>query len=228
MRIFKLIAVLLDYPAEDLGSHADEIRMLIEGETCLRADAHTALSDFVARLQTSPPMDWQAEYVATFDRGRALSLHLFEHVHGESRDRGQAMVDLLARYRARGLEIAAAQLPDYLPLFLEYCALLPEHEARDQLAETGHILQLLHTRLSERGSPYAMLFLSLLHLSGVGLASDALRATVAEEARDDTPEALDRVWAEAPVTFGVEAEPEVGRGSTIRWVEPPRGAGISR
>ena len=82
-------------------------------------------------------MDLQERYVASFDRGRARSLYLFEHVHGESRDRGQAMVNLLEIYRRHEFELNARELPDYIPLFMEYLAQRPDGEALDLLADNG-------------------------------------------------------------------------------------------
>ncbi|MFC6669246.1 nitrate reductase molybdenum cofactor assembly chaperone [Marinobacterium aestuariivivens] len=146
-------------------------------------------------------MDAQENYVGLFDRGRSLSLLLFEHVHGESRDRGQAMVDLMAVYEKNGFVLDSRELPDYLPLFLEYLSKRPQQEAEQWLGEVCHILSLLEVRLSERGSDYAVLFETLLGIAGVSVEREALREKVAAEARDDTPEALDRVWEEEMVRF---------------------------
>lgn len=126
MQTLKILAALLHYPEQELQTAAPELRALVAADPLLRESERRGLAGFVTRLQEGDLLDLQSEYVATFDRGRKLSLHLFEHVHGESRDRGQAMVDLLAQYRAIGLELAVRELPDYLPLFLEYCSLLPE------------------------------------------------------------------------------------------------------
>ena len=122
-------------------------------------------------------------------------------MHGESRDRGQAMVDLLAQYRADGLELDSKELPDYLPLYLEYLACKTAEDARQGLEDIAPILALLAARLVERQSPYADLFSALLALSGTAIQPDALRPQVAQEARDDTPAALDAVWEEEQVKF---------------------------
>jgi len=144
----------------------------------------------------------QEHYVETFDRGRTHSLHLFEHVHGESRDRGQAMVDLRDRYVAAGLDPASNELPDYLPLFLEYCSTLPRNDALAELAEPGTIIATLADRLESRGSDYAGLLAILRDLSGG--QSVAPEDMFAVEDPEDL-EALDASWEEEQITFGAMA-----------------------
>lgn len=202
MRTLKAIAVLLHYPDEALQQHADELIDVIRRDPGLAATTRHALADFAGALRDADLMEQQAVYVGLFDRSRSLSLHLFEHVHGESRDRGQAMVELLEVYREAGFRIAASELPDYLPLFLEFCSRIPEDEARDWLARSAHLLQELEVRLAQRESRYAVLFRALLELAGVDRADAELRRRIDAEARDDTPEALDAVWQEEPVIFG--------------------------
>ena len=202
MRILKAIAVLMDYPDATIQRHGGELIELFEAQERLRAETREALTGLVRRLQSEDLLDVQSEYVGLFDRSRSLSLHLFEHVHGESRDRGQAMVNLLNIYREQGLEVSANELPDYVPLFLEFCSKQPEDEVQGWLEEMGHLLQLLHGRLEERDSDYRWLFKALLELGGMETADELLRRQLQEEKRDDTPEALDAVWAEEPVTFG--------------------------
>ena len=206
MKTLHVIAALLHYPGHELQQAATELQAVLETQPLLSPAEVAALSRFVGALAEQDLMEAQARYVDTFDRGRATSLHLFEHVHGESRDRGQAMVDLLGVYQRHGFEIAVSELPDYIPLFLEFCSTLPEAEARDWLGEVGHILQLLHVRLCERESPYAVLFPPLLALAQMEPAPEAVVRQVNGESRDDTPEALDRAWAEVPVTFGPDAD----------------------
>ena len=231
MQTLKILAALLHYPEEEIQAAAPELRVLVAADTLLREPERRDLAAFVTRMQEGDLLELQSEYVATFDRGRKLSLHLFEHVHGESRDRGQAMVDLLAQYRAIGLELAVKELPDYLPLFLEYCSVLPRDQGREQLGEIGHLLELLHARLQVRDSPYAALFPPLMHLAGVHETSEAVRKRVDDEERDDTPQALDRAWDEIPVTFGPNNEscPSTSQThdlATVQVVNPPRAAHI--
>ena len=156
----------------------------------------------------------QENYVATFDRNPSHSLHLFEHIHGESRDRGQAMVDLIEAYRRQGFDLAARELPDYLPLVLEFLAQRPQNEVQDWLAHIGHIVGMLAARAGERGSPYRVLFELLLELADGKLDLTALRLRASEEPRDDTAEAMDRLWQEEMVRFGAQAPADDCRPAT--------------
>jgi nitrate reductase delta subunit len=150
----------------------------------------------LAHLREGDLLDLQESYIETFDRGRRASLNLFEHVHGDSRDRGQAMVDLLAMYRSAGLELDTEQLPDYLPAFLEYLSLLDDDGAHEQLADIAHILQSIHAALARRSSVYTAVFDVLLDLAG------AAKSLAADDDGDDTtPEAIDAAWMDAPVNF---------------------------
>lgn len=201
----KTIAVVLHYPDITGREHIDEMLLALQDAPRFSSVDISAAAMFLRDWANEDLLDLQAEYVNTFDRGRHLSLYLFEHVHGESRDRGQAMVDLLAAYRAQGLLPAANELPDYLPLFLEFCASLPTDDARGWLQDVGHLLQLLHARLVERGSRYQFPMSWLLHLAELSEAEDKVKKDIAHEARDDTPQALDQAWAEVPVMFGGDA-----------------------
>jgi nitrate reductase delta subunit len=123
------------------------------------------------------------------------------------------MVDLMLVYERAGFEITVRELPDYLPLYLEFLSERPEDVVRDGLQEVAHILRLLAARLTERNSPYAVLFDALLVIAGVALQDSELQAKVAKEQRDDTLEALDRFWEEEMVTFmGDDAAPSCGSG----------------
>ena len=202
MRILKVISLLLDYPDEALqGAHA-ELEAALGGAREISPDQRGALLRLLDELAREELMDAQERYTELFDRGRALSLLLFEHVHGESRDRGQAMVDLMAQYEAAGFAIGVRELPDYIPLYLEYLASREDLEAREGLADVAHLLALLAARLQERESPHAACFVALLQIAGQPLEQvAALRAQVAGEQRDDSLEALDKVWEEEQVNF---------------------------
>lgn len=217
----KAVALLLGYPDEALRAHARELEGVLAARPELDADDRRALAECVAWLADSDLLETQAAFVETFDRSKKVSLYLFEHVYGESRDRGPAMIELSNAYREHGLAIDCRELPDYLPMFLEFTALLPESEARAWLADTGHILQRIHVRLAERGSRHAAPFRVLLRLLGVDPMPEALTRMASEEQRDDTPAALDRVWQEAPVTFGPD-EPQTDCGATRQYpIERP-------
>ena len=201
MIALRIIGRLLDYPDRTLIDHQQELEEALasaqELNATLRAQLLAVVRDFCAR----PLLDLQADYCELFDRGRATSLLLFEHVHGESRDRGQAMVDLLDQYRAAGLELDSRELPDFLPLYLEYLSSRSAQEAREGLVDIAPILALLSARLRQRNSRWADLLDALLTLSNSGVAAEALEPQVAQEARDDTPQALDAVWEEEQIRF---------------------------
>jgi len=187
---YRAAAALLSYPEAEL----------IEALPEIRAAVPQPLHALLREMESTPLTALQERYVELFDRSRALSLHLFEHVHGESRDRGQAMVDLAQTYASRGVEVAGNELPDFLPAFLEFLSVLPAAEATGMLGETADILRSLGDRLAERGSRYALVFAALLARAGEpGLAKRiAERATPGDEA---SPAAIDKSWMDEPVNF---------------------------
>jgi nitrate reductase delta subunit len=166
MSIYSVLSALLDYPEQPLLDALDEVEAAIEA-TPGGAFAGRELAPLIASLRAHSLVESQENYVATFDRNRRHSLHLFEHVHGESRARGQAMVDLLDEYRSHGLDVATNELPDYVPLFLEVLGLIDEDEAGALLGEAIHVLAALGNALENDGSPYAGIFTVLCELSAV-------------------------------------------------------------
>ena len=197
MKTLKLLAVLLSYPSEDMVAALPEIARRLGEEPALRGATQDALAGLLAELKREDLLDLQERYVAQFDSGRSTSLHLFEHVHGDSRDRGQAMVDLNALYRKSGFVLSANELPDYLPALLEYLATRPAEEVHELIEDCAHILRAVGERLVSGGSPYAAVFAALLDLHGaapLAVANDLARAPAAPM--------LDEEWDEAPVEFG--------------------------
>lgn len=211
IRTFKVLSALLSYPTEELRAAAPAFRAVIAGEGLLPARAREAVLGLADELADRDLYDLQERYVLLFDRTRSLSLYLFEHIHGEGRDRGQAMVDLMAHYQLHGLEISARELPDFLPLFLEFLSTLPLDEAREMLTQPCDVIAAVGQRLRKRESPYASVFAALEGLAA-GTADDAnLKALLAGP--DDDPndlEALDRAWEDAAVTFGPDPNPAGG------------------
>ena len=204
MDILSVISCLLDYPSEQVFENEAAILDIID-DAELEEGLKAKLNDFVAQHLGKDLMDWQAEYDGLFERGRSLGLWLFEHVHGESRDRGQAMVDLVKIYREAGLEISQHELPDYIPMFLEFLSTQGKENAQAWLKDVEHILGLLQCRLEKRGSHYSVLFESLLAIAGSDIALQEIRDQIAEEKRDDTKQAIDKEWEEEEVTFGAES-----------------------
>jgi nitrate reductase delta subunit len=202
MRTFKALAALLSYPEREIVAALPELEDVLRTEGIVKGALLVNLLELVRELGDGDLLEVQERYVALFDRSRGLSLHLFEHVHGDSRGRGQAMVELADLYRNVGLVIARAELPDYLPLFLEYLSHLDRDAAQRTLGDVAHILAPIQQRLAKRGSAYAAAFAALIRLAEYLPPEAAL-----EEEPDDTPEALDRAWEEAAVVFGPEANP---------------------
>ena len=200
---FKAFSLLLSYPTAEHKEAADDIRALVHEGVDGPIWALHKLDRLIEDLKSLDLYELQERYVFLFDRTRSLSLHLFEHVHGESRDRGQAMVDLKALYEQAGLEIGARELPDYLPLFLEYLSLLPYGEARALLAEPVAVITALKERLTKRKSVYAPIFALLETMAAA--APDAKELAELRSAPDDDPndfDALDAAWEDEPVIFG--------------------------
>jgi nitrate reductase delta subunit len=200
-RTFRVMAALLSYPTADIQSAGAELKAVMADEALLSAGQQTRLGHLIDQLASRDLYDLQERYVSLFDRSRTLSLHLFEHVHGESRARGQAMVDLQNVYGGKGLEISAKELPDFLPLFLEFLSTQPLSEAAALLGETSHVLEALRDRLRKRKSIYAAVFRALLTLATMDEESVQAEIQTEDEEADDL-EALDKAWAEEPVTFG--------------------------
>lgn len=203
MQVLKVISLLLDYPTEQLLAGRDELDQAISASREISPEQRNALHELLELICENDLMDGQEHYGALFGRGRALSLLLFEHVHGESRDRGQAMVDMMAQYEEAGFAIGVKELPDYIPLYLEFLSTREDLEAREGLADVSHLLALLATRLDERESAYAGCFRALLQIAGVEPqeAMAEVREQVAAEVRDDSLEALDKIWEEEAVDF---------------------------
>ncbi len=211
---FSLLSALLDYPEAALLDAVPQARRRVAEDRSLPRDSRADLERFLGYLAAREPLTLQENYVALFDRGRATSLHLFEHVHGESRDRGQAMVDLLQMYERHGLRLQAGHLPDYLPVFLEYLSRLPASDAVALLAETGEILQSIAAQLAQRRSHYALPLGALLRIIGqrppaltlpepsATDADDAARVPSAADYRE-----LDAAYADEPVRFVGAGQP---------------------
>jgi nitrate reductase delta subunit len=187
----RALARLLSYPDAQLRQHLGVLRDALHEERALSARRLDELDALIDSLLLTNALESEAAYVELFDRGRRTALHLFEHVHGDSRDRGPAMVDLVCTYEAAGLLLAPGELPDYLPVALEYASTQPPRQAREFLGEIAPILQVIFSALLERRSHYASVLAAVLDLAG----AQAQAVTLPEE-----PE-LDASWDE-PAAFG--------------------------
>lgn len=201
MKTFKVFSALLSYPSAELSTAIPTIRAILHEEGLIRRGRQSELEPLLNQLAENDLYDLQERYVLLFDRSRTLSLNLFEHIHGESRDRGGAMVDLLETYRAGGFDLVGPELPDHLPVLLEFLSTRPLPEARGILADAGHIIAALAERLQRRESPYAPVMAALVALARTSARPPAELAAVPDEDPEDLA-ALDAVWEETQVTFG--------------------------
>jgi nitrate reductase delta subunit len=212
----RVLAHLLRYPDAELRAHLLELRDALRDERALTASRLLELDRLIDRLRVAPALDGEASYVELFDRGRGTSLHLFEHVHGDSRDRGPAMISLIRTYEQAGLALAPGELPDYLPVVLEYASTQPPEQAREFLAEFAHLLRVVFSALVKRGSAYASVLAALLDLAG----ARAEKVELPEEP------GLDDDWAE-PAAFGGcssagQARPGANAGAGAAAAQPIR------
>ncbi|MBX3664536.1 MAG: nitrate reductase molybdenum cofactor assembly chaperone [Burkholderiales bacterium] len=214
----RVLSALLGYPDAALRAQLPEMHAVLRDESAVPAARLAELGGLINSLQRADPLEAEAEYVQIFDCGRATSLHLFEHVHGDSRDRGPAMIDLAQTYEQAGLFLAPGELPDYLPAVLEFVSTQPPREARAFLGEIAHILDALHAALARRGTRYAAVAAALLELAGE-------RPTAVAPAADPP---LDESWTEPPAFDGcsVKGQAKPGQVQPIHLVrsKPNTGA----
>ena len=202
------LARLLNYPDDELRAHLGELREALRQEAVLNAERAAEVDALITSLAAQSDIDAEADYVQLFDSGRRTSLHLFEHVHGDSRDRGPAMIDLAQTFEAAGLYLAEGEMPDHLPVVLEYASTQPPREARAFLGEMAHLLNALFSALNERQSAYASVIGALLELAG----EKAQPVKLAPE------EPLDASWSEPPAFEGcsVKGQAKPGEPQPIR------------
>jgi nitrate reductase delta subunit len=214
-RTLRTLATLLTYPSAELQGFLPQMRDVLRSEQALSTARLQELEALMATLARRDALENEAEYVALFDRGRATSLHLFEHVHGDSRDRGPAMIDLAQTYEKAGLYLAEGELPDYLPAVLEFVSTQPPPEARAFLSEMAHIFNAIFAALQKHESPYASVLGALLELAGE-------KAQAVKLPQEDD---LDTSWAEPPVFDGCSTKGQArpGEEQTIKIV-PRRNA----
>jgi nitrate reductase molybdenum cofactor assembly chaperone NarJ/NarW len=206
----RVLAALLSYPHAGLRAHLGEMSSLLCADAALGAARLAELQALMRQVAASDPVDAEVAYVELFDRGRATSLYLFEHVHGDSRDRGAAMIDLGEMYAKAGLLLMPDELPDYLPAMLEFISTQPPREARNFLDEIAHLLNAIFAALQLRGSAYASVLGALLDMAGH-------KAQPLEPARDAD---IDESWAEPPVFDGCSSQGQArpGQPQPVRLV----------
>lgn len=213
----RVLAHLLRYPGAEFRANLPVMSEALSAEAALPDQRLDELQALLLRLGALPSLQVESEYVELFDRGRSTALHLFEHVHGDSRDRGPAMIDLIQTYEQAGLYLGSEELPDHLPVLLEFASTQPPQQAREFLAETAHIVRVIFSALLKRQSPYASVLAAVLELSGEKAEAVAI---------DPEPE-IDDSWAE-PEVFGgcsTEGQAKPGQPQPIRIVKNPHTQG---
>lgn len=197
MKTLKILGALLTYPSADLVEALPEFQEILKKERWLPEGTLKDLGHLMSWMAKEDLLDLQEEFVALFDRTPSLCLHLFEHVHGDSRDRGQALVDLSGVYKDAGLLINTEEMPDFLPLFLEYLSVIDVEEAAQNLGEIANVLGVLAGRLSNRKSPYAAAFEALIEAAANKPDEKAVAEALKEAAgKLSTFEELDESWEE--------------------------------
>ncbi len=187
----RALALLLSYPDADMRSKLTDVMSVLSLERALSPSRISELNNLSEQLQSLDPLEVESRYVETFDRGRSTCLNLFEHVHGDSRDRGPAMIDLSQTYAQSGLVLDPDELPDHLCVVLEFASTQTEEVAKSFLDEMAHILNSIFSALLKRESPYATVIAAVLELSGH--KAQAVNIPV-EESMDSSwqePEAFD-------------------------------------
>jgi nitrate reductase delta subunit len=204
----KALGALLTYPTADLQAAVGEVAAAIDADTRIPKREKAALRELLTELAAQDLLELQERYVELFDRGRATSLNLFEHVHGESRERGPAMVDLLQVYTRAGFSLASNELPDYLPAMLEFLSLQPFEDAEDMLSDCAHIVRNLGDALRNRDSRYSAVPAALLALIGESGLTEQTNEKAAAAVPIMDEKSLDEDWMDAPVIFGPEGAPD--------------------
>ena len=215
MHTLRVLAHLLRYPTAELREHAGELREALRAEAALPPARLTELDALLVHLSQQPALVVEADYVELFDRGRSTTLHLFEHVLGDSRDRGPAMIDLIQTYEKAGLDLGPDELPDHLCVVLEFASTQPPKLATEFLGEMAHILSAIFSALLKRESPYASVLAAVLEIAG----------EKAEPVPVVADPSIDESWAE-PAVFGgcsTEGQAKPGQPQPIRIVKSATG-----
>lgn len=205
----RALAALLGYPSAELKANIGEVRQAIIRDGYLSNADRSRLDVLLSRLESQDLLDLQSTYSELFDRSRSLSLHLFEHVHGDSRERGQAMIDLGQQYVESGFFLGGGELPDFVPVFLEYASCLPPTDAREMLGQPAHVFAALAERLDRRGTDYAAVFHCLVALAKARIDAQA-RSVIDQNTPPEDASDIDAEWEEAPVSFNLGGAHEMG------------------
>ena len=206
MKTIKALGALLHYPQEELIEALDDIQQVIEAESLLHPEQASAVGRCIAGMRNQALLDLQEQYVQLFDTAPQHALYLFQHLYGDTPQRGPALADLIGMYRDHGYQPTAKELPDYLPLFCEFAAQFPQAEARSLLGRALPVLELMAQRLGEEGSAYAAVFSALSSLAESNEDTAAIEKLLSARIRGSSDQTMDEAWKEQPVSFTAAGE----------------------
>lgn len=195
---YKILSLLLSYPNNELQSFLPQVEKELRNESLIKESEITKIAKFCNRFNQIDLIDWQEEYVQLFDYSRSVSLHIFEHIKGDSKDRGQAMVNLIDFYKEKGMYLTAKELPDYIPAFLEFLSTLSVTDSAQLLGETVNIMDKISEALCQSKNDYSSIFQAIISLS----AKEPNKEITREMIKNEKPLDLDAEYEEEPVTFG--------------------------
>lgn len=179
IKTYKVFSTLLLYPDYDFKYNSNLASNILLEESVLNIECINMIVSFIEYINKNDLLFLQEEYVSLFDRQKQFSLYLFEHIHGDSRDRGMAMIDLKNLYKASNFDIPlGGELPDYIPVFLEYLSVLPLNKSAILLGEVINIIAILRSRLKLINNIYSNLFFALESLSAVKSDNDIVEKAV--------------------------------------------------
>lgn len=191
LKTYKIISLLLDYPSQEMMDALPQVKEEVAKEGLLSAALRQELDRFLRASASLSLQAWQMLYVEQFDCSKTVNLYLFDHLYGNSRERGQAMVDLKEMYLRSGLSIISGELPDYLPLFLEYLSIgVSKEKASELLQAVRPILQKIERILRENDNFYVYLFTILVSLSED--ISEGESEGISEEIPEKIPERMSK------------------------------------
>lgn len=189
--LYKIVSLLLQYPDASLLTVTPQVAAAVEALPA--SDQKTVLDRFLAYWRAAHAVALQEEYVRTFDFQKRLSLYLTFYQYGDRRQRGMALLRLKRRLAAAGLPLSGSELPDYLPVLLEFAAFAPDGYGDELLTQFRAAIELVRLGLHDAGSPYAHLLDAI---------SMELPALTPEEQQD-----VRRLATEGPPSEQVGLEP---------------------
>jgi len=181
--VWRLAALALDYPGPSLLNMLDD---LSDAAAQLPDEVRVPLETLLTHLRVTAPLTLAADYVATFDLRKRASMHLTYYAYGDTRKRGMALLRFKHAYRHAGVELGDEELPDHLPVLLEFAATVDPIGGERLLGEHLPVIELLRLSLSDSGSPYAGALAAVV--ATLPPLTTADRRRIAELAAEGPPE----------------------------------------